>query len=71
MRNWKLSLLILSLALEGVLLTNWVYTVKADSSYHICKYITCNRSPLLKLAQLPFGSSAMLGHHATAMSRMS
>jgi len=41
MRNWKLSLLILSLSIEGVLVTNWVYTAKAGADHHDCLYITC------------------------------
>jgi hypothetical protein len=41
MRNWKRTMLILSLAIEGVLLSNWVYTAKAGPDHHDCQFIAC------------------------------
>lgn len=44
MRSWKLALLVLFLVAEGILITNWVYNVRAQApNNHICAYITCQK----------------------------
>jgi hypothetical protein len=44
MRNWKQALLILSLAIGGMLVTNWVYPVRGagDPAPHTCQLKTCS-----------------------------